>query len=750
VSLTPGVRLGSYEIVALLGSGGMGEVYRARDPRLEREVAIKTVRSTLATEGARARLWREARAAASVNHPGVCQIYDVGEIGGDIFLVMELLSGEALDHRLADGPVPLDEAVQITLGILAALDALHRREIVHRDLKPSNVFLTDGHVKLLDFGLARALGRLGGSDMAITQAGVVVGTPRYMAPELWAGDHPDPRTDLFATGLLLFEMLTAKPAFPGTDLMQIYHAIMSGQPPALSGSPAVIAVDGVVHRALEKRPEDRYHTADAMASALRAAVTLADSGTRAPVRAATRLIVLPFRMVRPDADLDFLSFSLPDAVTASLAGLESLVVRSTLAGMKYPPDAVDLKVVASELGVDVVLCGTLLRAGEQLRATAQLVEAPSGAVVWSQTLQVPLRDIFELQDHLVRGIVDSLSVPLSAREAGRLRRDLPASARAYEFYLRANQLSYDPAQMHIARELYRSTIEEDPNYAPAWARLGRVCRVLAKYGADDAEENLRRADEAFQRALHIDPDLSLAHNLYTYFEVESLGHARDAMVRLITRARSHAGDPDLYAGLVLACRYCGLLDASLAADRHARRLDPAIRTSVMYTHFMLGDWERAMASDIEEMRWVTNYVLPFVGRSTDAVDAYRRLEERPLPPMMRLMVRAGRCAIEGDRDSLLATLPSFAQVHAFDPEAFYFVARELLHLREIDAGLDMLERCIERGFYCAQVLLRDPWLDSARTHPRFTELVTRADARHREAEAEFRRVGGGHLLGLSG
>src|SRR5688572_9018391 len=163
----------------------MGDVYRARDQRLEREVAIKTVRASAAGDDARARLWREARAAASVNHPGICQIYDVGEIDSAIFIVMELLAGESLERRLADGPMPLDDAVRATLGILRSLDALHRRGIVHRDLKPSNVFIADGEVKLLDFGLARPPGALGVSDLTVTQVGVVVGTPRYMAPEQW-------------------------------------------------------------------------------------------------------------------------------------------------------------------------------------------------------------------------------------------------------------------------------------------------------------------------------------------------------------------------------------------------------------------------------------------------------------------------------------------------------------------------------------------------------------------------------------
>ncbi|HEY9465747.1 MAG TPA: protein kinase [Vicinamibacterales bacterium] len=743
-----GERLGHYEVISLIGSGGMGDVYRARDSRLGREVAVKTLRS--AGSDARARLWREARAAASVSHPSVCQIHDVGETSDNIYIVMELLQGEPLAHRLKDGPLNVDEAIGVTLNILGALTALHTRDIVHRDLKPSNVFLTDSGIKLLDFGLARSRQSIAGADVTITQAGTIVGTPRYMAPEQWSDSPPDPRSDVFTTGSLLFEMLTGAPAFAGDDLVQVYHSIMSSQPPPLTGSAVTAAVDVVIHRALEKRPDDRYASADAMAQALRSAVTLVNTGTQqaqTPVRPSTRLIALPFRMLRPDPDLDFLSFSLPDAVVSSLAGLESLVVRSTLAGAKYVSgDRVDLKAIATELGVDAVLTGTLLRAGDQVRVSAQLIEASSGTMLWSKTVQATMRDLFDVQDQLARAIVESLSIPLSSGEKRRLTSGLPASARAYEFYLRANQVSHDPTMLSVAGELYRSALEEDPQYAPAWAKLGRVYRVLAKYGTE-ATENFKRADEAFQRALQINPDLSIAHNLYTNLEVESLGRAKEAMARLLTRAQS-TSDPEIFTGLVIACRFCGLLEASLAADRQARRLDPTVRTSVMYTHFMLGDWERAMASDTDTLKWVTNWTLPLLGRQNEAIASFREMESRPLPGTIRDMMRACRLVMEGNREESFKIAQTFFYKH-FDPEGLYFTARVLARLDEPIASLDLLDRIVGQGFYCSSILMRDPWMDSIRGRSRFAEVVRRADERTREAHDEFIRLDGHRLLALN-
>ena len=239
----------------------------------------------------------------------------------------------------------------------------------------------------------------------------------------------------------------------------------------------------------------------------------------------------------------------------------------------------------------------------------------------------------------------------------------------------------------------------------------------------------------------------MAHNLYTNFEVESLGRAKEAMARLLGRASSHS-DPEIFTGLVIACRFCGLLDASLAADRQARRLDPGVRTSVMYTHFMLGDWERALASDTDNLRWVTNWTLPLVGRQDEAIAAYREMESRPLPGVVRDLMKASRLVLEDRKDEALAVVDAFVDKN-FDPEGLYFTARVLARLNEPDASLDMLDRVVDTGFYCSTIMLRDPWLDPIRGRPRFGAIVTRADARSREAEAEFLRLKGDRILGLT-
>ena len=258
-------RIGRYTIERKLGAGGMGVVYAARDERLHRTIALKTLSQLADDQSARKRFWREARAAASINHPNVCQIYEIGEDAGELFIAMELLEGEVLSERLRRGPLSAAHAVPIGLEILAALSALHARGIVHRDLKPSNVFITTHGVKLLDFGLARPEVDVtldAGADL--TMPGMVMGTPRYMAPEQISGDAVDGRSDLFAAGAILFEMLAGRPAFSGRTMAEVIHSTLYEQPPALTGSPAVAALDRVIRRALAKRPAERPDTADEM------------------------------------------------------------------------------------------------------------------------------------------------------------------------------------------------------------------------------------------------------------------------------------------------------------------------------------------------------------------------------------------------------------------------------------------------------------------------------------------------------
>lgn len=726
----------------------MGVVYAAYDEQLERTVAIKMIHERLAGPVMRDRLLREARAAASVRHPAVCQLYEIGEEQGELFIAMELLEGESLADRLLRGPVPPAEAGRIALGLLGALEALHTRGLVHRDLKPSNVFLSIHGLKLLDFGLARPIEANVAQHTfaALTLPGTIVGTPHYMAPEQALGELVDARTDLFASGIIVYEMLAGATPFASSSAVEVLQRVIHEQPPPLTGSSMVLAIDRMVRKALTKVPARRYQSAAAMAQALREALETADTGRVVQVRPATRLIVLPFRILRPDPETDFLAFSLSDAITSSLSGLGSLVVRSSAAAAKFS-GMPDVKAIAAEAEVDVVLTGTLVRAGDQIRVNAQLTEASGGSLLWSQSSQVTLGDVFQLQDDLTRKIVASLAVPLSARDQRLLRCDVPASATAYEFYLRANQLADETKSWTIARDLYLECLEADPRYAPAWARLGRVYRLMGKYLEEDSRENLLRAEKALQRAIEINPDLPVAHSLYAQLEVD-LGRADAAMLRLLDRARTGGADPEIFAGLVYACRCCGLLAASAAAHEEARRLDSQIPTSVAHTYWMRGEHERVADLGLDGIPYIGSLALAALGRTAEALDYLRRIEQaghKVGPPF----IIAARALLEGRRDESLAAAHRIARSNFKDPEALYYIARHLVHLGDGEEGLLLLARSIDGGFFAHPVVARDPWLEPIRADPRLADLLTKAEERHLAARAAFLERDGRRALGLS-
>ena len=743
-----------YRILEKIGEGGMGVIYKAEDVRLERIVALKVVREFQSDAAARRRLWQEARAAAQVAHPNACRIYDVIDEEERLVLVMEFVEGESLARRLERGPLPAQEAAQIVLAILSALEAFHKKDIVHRDLKPENIVLSSGGTKLLDFGIARymspSIREASNATLTETDAtlpGMFLGTPRYASPEQFRGLPVDGRADLFSLGAVFFEMLTGQTPFPGKSFAEISHAVLHGSLPALSGSPAISAMGRIVHRALAREPQNRYANAAAMAADVRATLLMEGIETAARAHPLRRLIVLPFRMLRPDPDTQFLAFSLPEAITISLAGLENLVVRSSIVASRYSAEAADLQAIAREAEVDVVLTGALLTIGEQLRITTQLAEAPSGTLLWSHTSQATTRELLELHDDLVKRVVSSILPSLTVREQASLQQDRSANPTAYQFYLQANELGRNWENLPAAAELYERCAQLDPSYAPGWARLGRARWLWDKYNKGSLE-GLQSAEEAFQVALRLNPDSALTHNLYTHLQVDQ-GKTLDAMKRLLGRARQRRTDAELFAGLGHVCRYCGLLQASLAAHQEARRLDPLISTSVMHTHFMRGDYQRALETAAGDYGYGLAMAMACLGKTEEAIAALRERETTKPWRLGRLYLSSLRALLEGNREESLKASEELLQATFRDPEGMYYLARQLSYLGAQDVALEMLSRAVRNGFFCYPAMVRDPWLDGLRMRPEFTELLREAHELSRGAAAAFVASGGDSLLGIA-
>src|SRR6202162_6085291 len=749
--------IGHYRIRRKIGEGGMGVVYEGWDERLERAVAIKAIRETNESSDARKRLWREARSLARVNHPGVCQVFDVIEDGDALVLILELLEGQSLADRLARGPITTSEAVSIERQILEALQALHDLGIVHRDLKPSNAFLTRHGVKLLDFGLARSANSATAADMdqaltatIVTAAGVIVGTPQYMAPEQASGHPAGPGVDIFAARCILYEMLTGKQPFAGDSFVDVLYAVLHHDPPPLSGSPEIEALDQLIRRAMAKRPENRYPSPREMLDTVNAVSLSGSTATASQARIVTRLIALPFRILKRDAETDFLAYSLPDAISSSLSGIDSLIVRSSQMGSMFE-GVTDPKRVAVEADVDAILTGSVLRAGGRIRLTCQLVEAPGGTVMWSDTATSSIQDLFKIQDDLCDGIVQSLRLPLNDRERSIFRRDVPSNARAFEYYLRANQMAAKktPDDMRLARDMYLQCVDESPNYAPAWARRGRAYRFIEKFG-DDNEGNRKRADEAFNRAFALNPDLAIAHNLYTPVECDQ-GRAQDAMLRLLARARLRRNDPDLFAGLVQACRYCDELEASVAAHHRGRHLDPHLVTSVEHTYFLLADYSKTLDCYAKKSGYYLDCAaLVALG---DNKTALSRLRERDHPGgaagSLQAIMRSLRAYIEGDFQECLNAIEIGESLTQSDPEILYYAARHLARINEQERAITMLSRVINGGFLCGAAISRDPWFASLRSSPHYVELMRNAEIHRGKVHAAFLAAGGEQLSSIA-
>jgi TolB-like protein len=538
-------------------------------------------------------------------------------------------------------------------------------------------------------------------------------------------------------------MLSGKVAFQGATMIDVLHAVLNEQPPALSGGGTVAGLDRVIHKALQKQAAERYDSAVGMAAAIREAIADRDSRELSTVaaRTMTRFIALPFRVLRPDAETDFLAFSLPDAVTMSLTGTRNLLVRSSAAAARFDPQAPDLRKLAADADVDVALIGTILRAGNQLRATTQLVEAPAGTVVWSHSSQHPLADVLALQDELVAGIVRSLSQSLGEPESRAVRPDVPRGPGVYELYLRANELARDWDHIAEARDVYQKCVTLDSQFAPAWAGLGRCQRVLGKYFDDSVSS--AEAERSFQRAQALNPDLPVLHKLYAQLECDA-GRAVDAMRRLLQRAR-RAVDPEHFAGLVHACRYAGLLNASVAAHEEARRLDPRIPTSVINTYLMLADYERILRIEDSDpdSRVMALYRL---GRPDEALANWTR-PGPDAPATYKAWDEMIVACLTGGPGAREAAERAVGEMSWTDPEGYTTGGIMLCNVGSYELALKAFTKAVDGGYTVVEPLRDDPWLAPLRENPRFTEILQRAQAGRDKALAVFRAEGGEALLG---
>jgi TolB-like protein/Tfp pilus assembly protein PilF/predicted Ser/Thr protein kinase len=478
MSFSAGERLGPYEIVALIGSGGMGEVWKARDTRLGRIVAIKRLHGQHGE-----RFEQEARAIAALNHPHICQIFDIGPD----YLVLEYIDGKPLE-----GPLPVEEAVRLAIQMCGALAEAHRRGIIHRDLKPANVLVTEGgSAKLLDFGLAK-LTTGGDADLTKTVEGTVMGTAAYMAPEQIEGKPCDARSDVFSFGAVLYEMLAGRRAFDG---MASVLRDDPKPPPAL---------ESLVLRCLAKQPGQRFQTIAEVKAALE--VALANPAGKTP-----SIAVLPFANMSRDADDEYFSDGLAEEIINALTQIVGLKVIARTSAFAFKGKNEDIRKIAEALGVTNVLEGSVRRAGNRLRVTAQLIHAVDGTHLWSQRYDRELTDVFAVQDEIAAAIAGALQVTLTGKPAP--ARTHEPNLSAYEAFLKGRHHYYrtSPEAFARAEEYFQQATALDPQWAEPHSYLGRQYLALGFYGLRPTSEMMPLARSEAWKALELRPSEPLAH-----------------------------------------------------------------------------------------------------------------------------------------------------------------------------------------------------------------------------------------------
>jgi len=524
--LSTGTRVGNYEIISPLGSGGMGEVYKARDTRLGRSVAIKALPDTFARDPERlARFEREARALASVQHNNIAVIYGIEDGDGTSYLALELIEGETLAQRLARAPLTVAEAIGLGAQIASAVDAAHEQGIVHRDLKPSNVMVTpSGAIKVLDFGLAKT--GPSGSESSVdfsasptmplgaTVEGVVLGTASYMSPEQARGKPVDRRTDVWALGCILFECLARRQAFGGETTSDVIARVLE-RDPDWNALPASVPprLRDLLRRCLTKNPADRPRDIGDLRGELLAIA--ADLSSVGPKPAATgglpSLAVLYFENLSTEAD-EYFTAGITEDLLTDLSKVKSLRVASRSAVARYRGTAADGARVAAELGVSAVLEGSVRRAGPRVRITVRLVNA-EGFQIWGERYDRTLEDVFAVQEEIAASIAKALQAALTPAESARIAGDRPKDVRAYDLYLKGREKYklYTPESLHEAIRLFEQAIEVDASYALAYAGLGDAYGQLLQWSSEDPAELTRRGLEAARRAIALNPRLPEAH-----------------------------------------------------------------------------------------------------------------------------------------------------------------------------------------------------------------------------------------------
>lgn len=774
---------GRYRVERVLGEGGMATVFLAEELRHGRRVALKVLRPELAAIVGADRFLAEIKTTASLQHPHVLALYDSGEADGHLYYAMPYVDGETLRDRLQrEGQLPVEEAIRIVTDVAEALDYAHRKGVVHRDVKPANILLFDGKAVVADFGIALAVSASGGERL--TETGLSLGTTHYMSPEQAMGDERvGPATDVYALGCVLFELLAGEPPFTaGSPQATLAKILAGGSPSVRQQRPTAPAhVDAVITKALQKVPADRFASADDFRRALAepglasvdatagdgapiawgaprarfgigltavsvAAVAVAGllslegrSGEGASAGGIRSIAVLPFENLMEDEAEQYFVDGMTEQLITELAKVGGLTVIARTSVMRYRDSDLPVPDIARELGVDAVVEGSVLRAGQRVRITARLSEASAGNSLWADSYDRALGDVLELHADVARSVVSEVSVLLTPEDERRLAASGSVVPEAYEAYLRGrfwwNRRTDEGFRNAIAS--FEEAMELDSAYAPAYAGLADAHGLMAYYGTVPPREGYSEAIGAARQAIELDDRLAAAHTslggALLFYEWDWEGAEREFR-RAIELNPGYATAHHWYWALLSVV---GRMDEAWEHIARARELDPfslIINRDLGKHHYFSRDYDRAVEALRETLAIDSNFFLAHwylgkvherAGRFTEAIESYERsvaLSGRSPIQLGALGHALARAGNETRAREIVVELERLRATRYVDPFA---IAEVYLALGDRDAAFRWFDRAHEERSVYLIYLVRDPRYDEIRSDSRFIDLVAR-------------------------
>jgi len=723
-----------YTIIEKLGEGGMGAVYKANDSRLERVVALKFLPAGMTRdENAKKRFVQEARAAAALDHPNICAVYEVDEVRGQSFIVMAYIQGLSLKDKIATSFLEVEDALGIAIQVAEGLAEAHSRGVIHRDIKPGNIMLTEkGQAKIMDFGLAKLEGK---ADL--TKTSTVMGTTAYMSPEQARGDPVDQRTDIWSFGAMLYEMLAGTGPFGKKSYQALIYSILNEPPEPLTARRPDIPrpLEASVRKALEKDRSRRYQSMAEMLKDLKAART---SGT-SPAKAEKSVIVLPFVDISPGKDNEYFSDGMTEEIITDLSAVNSLKVISRSSAMTFKGTKKKVGEIAGEVNVRYVLEGSVRKSGNNLRITAQLIDAANDAHLWAEKYTGTMDDVFDIQEKVSRSIVDALKLQLTPEEAERLAERPISNALSYEFYLKARQeiFKWTEAGLENALKYLKRGLEIVGENALLYAGIAYVFFQYFNLGLKEEESCRKEAEGYLEKAFALDSHLTLSNFVQGMLHSTNNPKAAIRYFKQVLEANPNDFDTLFFQSCALGT--LGQRRAVVPLEERTIRIDPLNPAAHFHSGFnRLWEGEYALALEVLQKlhhsfsgdlltTWSYGLSLAYMDKIDEAGLIFDQIAREQPGGFFADLSLALKYALEGKKSEALRRLDSSPRLqNTRDFQYVYWITECYALIDEKERALDWLERDVDLGMINYPLMNGlDPFLKNIRGEERFRKLMAR-------------------------